>query len=150
MKTHLKHTSTKYQHRFCTDFLTVFPHRLFTCSDRNSEGCIHSSPAWNCRTIWQAARKKQFKTSRELGSSVVTLAGDSQACKVTAVSGRGPAPTDRQYEDKHCRYRVPEPELVFDATYRLLKRRSVALWTQPQVKRTGSNIHLVQSKTRSG
>lgn len=64
-KMHLKHTSTKYQHRFYTDFLAVFPHRLFTCSDRNSEGWIHSSPAWNCRTIWQAARKKNSLKLKE-------------------------------------------------------------------------------------
>lgn len=32
-------------------------------------------------------------------------------------------PTDVQYEDRHCKYRVPEPDLVFDATYRLLKRQ---------------------------
>ena len=77
------------------------------------------------------------------------LAGDSQACKVTAVSGRGPAPADTRYEDRHRRYRAPEPELVCDATYRLLKRRPAALWIQQQVKRTGSNIHLVQTKTKS-
>lgn len=74
------------------------------------------------------------------------LAGDSQACKVTAVSSRGPAPTDTPYEDGHCKWCAPELELVFDATYRFLKRRPIALGTQQQVKRTGSNIHFVQTK----
>lgn len=89
-----------------------------------------TAPQLGAAGPWRAACKKSAQNFRELGSSMVVLAGDSQPCKVTAVSSRGPAPTDRQYEDRHCRYRVPEPELVFDATYRLLKRRPVALATQ--------------------
>lgn len=98
-------------------FPTAFPHavRLF---GQEREGWIPSSPAGSCRATASSLKKKKIKTSEDLVAPWLRrwATARSVRCQWSASTGVEPTATE-----KNCRSCISEPELGFDATYRLLK-----------------------------
>lgn len=110
----LKHTNTKHQLWLCSAFSTV------PQTGQKAGRLTHSSQPGSCRVTASSL-------SGELGSAVVQAVGETQVCEVAA--GRGLAPTDTLAgRTEQCS--VSGSELVFDATYWLLKRGDGTQGTQ--------------------
>lgn len=113
---YLKHTNVKHQPLWRLS--PLLSHTLFACSGRNSEGWIPSSPAGSCRATASSLKKNKFKTSEDLVAPWLHrwVTARSVRCQWSASTGVEPTATE-----KNCRSCISEPELGFDATYRLLK-----------------------------